>query len=208
MEKLQIRELLKRGLSFVIKNPVLFMLGFIANLPLLFVSKELSLASAYGFLAYLLVTPYLFGLIMKFVYESADKEPSWGSINQIVLKKYFFLLFAYIIYYLVMLCGFVLFVIPGIFLSIRLLLCDAGVLFEGESVFVSLRRSWRITRGSWWRMFALVLICYLPVVIFSFLENVLRKEIYLPVNFLITVFACVWYQCIFTLAYLRLRNNN
>lgn len=49
--------------------------------------------------------------------------------------------------------GFFLFMVPGIFLYIRLLVAPVALVVEGAGPVSALERSWRLTRGHWWRMF-------------------------------------------------------
>lgn len=207
MEKISVGGFLRKGFNIIMRNPVLLGLGLLANLPLLLIGKDLTLAGAGGLIVYLLISPYLFALIMRFVYESRDKKPSWDKLNSFVLNKYPLILLAHIIYYLACFAGMMLLVIPGVILSIRLLLCDGGILFDNDSAIASLRRSWRITKGSWWRLFVLVLGCSLPVILFAFTESLLPKTVYSFIYLLLSIITCVWYQCVFTLAYLHLRER-
>jgi len=47
--------------------------------------------------------------------------------------------------------GFVLFMVPGIFLYIRLLVAPVALVVEGAGPASVLERSWRLTSGQWWR---------------------------------------------------------
>jgi hypothetical protein len=47
--------------------------------------------------------------------------------------------------------GLFLFVVPGIFLYIRLLVAPVALVVEGAGPVSALERSWRLTRGHWWR---------------------------------------------------------
>lgn len=49
--------------------------------------------------------------------------------------------------------GFVLFVIPGLFLITRLALSSFALLDEGLLPIDSIKRSWALTRGHFWQMF-------------------------------------------------------
>jgi len=48
--------------------------------------------------------------------------------------------------------GLFLFVVPGIFLYIRLLVAPVALVVEGARPVSALERSWRLTGGHWWRM--------------------------------------------------------
>ncbi|MDD3087937.1 MAG: hypothetical protein PHP89_05160 [Candidatus Omnitrophica bacterium] len=207
MEKISVGGLLKKGFNILMRNPVLLGLGLIVNLPMLLIKKDLTPPGIGALIVYLLISPYFFSLIMRFVYESIDKKPSWGQLNSFVLSKYPLILIAHIIYYLACFLGMMLLVVPGVILSIRLLLCDGGILFDNDSAIASLKRSWRITRGSWWRLFVLVIGCSLPVILFAFTESLFPKAVYSFIYLLLSIITCVWYQCVFTLAYLHLRGR-
>jgi hypothetical protein len=47
--------------------------------------------------------------------------------------------------------GFFFFIVPGIFLSIRLLVAPVALMVEGAGPASALERSWRLTSGQWWR---------------------------------------------------------
>ena len=47
--------------------------------------------------------------------------------------------------------GVVLFMVPGIFLYIRLLVAPVALVVEGAGPVSALERSWRLTSGQWWR---------------------------------------------------------
>ena len=48
--------------------------------------------------------------------------------------------------------GFFIFVVPGVFLYIRLLVAPVVLVVEGAGPVAALGRSWRLTEGHWWRM--------------------------------------------------------
>ena len=61
--------------------------------------------------------------------------------------------------------GFLLLVIPGIFLAIRLFFVPQAVVIGGERWMGALRLSWEVTQGFWWRTFGLVVLVNLAVAI-------------------------------------------
>lgn len=47
------------------------------------------------------------------------------------------------------------FVAPGVFLYIRLLTAPVALMVEGAGPVSAMERSWRLTKGSWWRVFGI-----------------------------------------------------
>ncbi|MFH1397687.1 MAG: hypothetical protein ABIH27_03970, partial [Candidatus Omnitrophota bacterium] len=189
----------------LVKNPFLLALGIVANLSLILVDPKITPKGILGIIIWLLIGPYFIGLIVRFIYEAREKRPSWQELNEFVLRRYVPLFMVYIIYYIVTLAGLILFVIPGIFLSIKFAMCDCGIILENDGFVASLKRSWIITKGNWWRLFAAVLIIYLPAIILSFFEKLIPKSVYILLNTLCISCVFVWFQSTFTLAYLQLR---
>ena len=88
---------------------------------------------------------------------------------------------------LLMAAGFLLLLIPGVFLTIRLIVCSTVVVLEGDSGMKAIKRSMNITKGHFWRLFAvlallsllafaLAFILMLPVgIALAVLESVLEE---------------------------------
>lgn len=55
------------------------------------------------------------------------------------------------LYSLAMMGGFILLIVPGIFLSVSLSMFTLCILLEGDGVIESLRHSFRLVWGNWWR---------------------------------------------------------
>lgn len=51
------------------------------------------------------------------------------------------------------LCGTILLVIPGIYIAVRLSVANLAYLDRHDGVEASLRYSWNITKGKWWTVF-------------------------------------------------------
>jgi hypothetical protein len=66
-------------------------------------------------------------------------------------------------------------VVVEIWIYVRLLLTVPAIVLEGASPVSAMRRSWNLVRGSWWRIFGILLLTYVMV---AFIGNILR----LPFN--------------------------
>jgi membrane-anchored glycerophosphoryl diester phosphodiesterase (GDPDase) len=52
--------------------------------------------------------------------------------------------------------GFVLFVIPGIYAGVRLVVAAPAAVLEKRGPQAALRRSWDLVAGNWWRVFGII----------------------------------------------------
>ena len=75
--------------------------------------------------------------------------------------KYLGFLATMVLFSLISAVGLIAFIIPGIFLFIKLFLAPASYLSKKESPFKSLERSWNMTKGVWWETFVVVLVLVL-----------------------------------------------
>ncbi|MDD4894939.1 MAG: hypothetical protein PHW54_06490 [Candidatus Omnitrophica bacterium] len=207
MVTIGIRESLNNGLKFLLENPVLILLGIIANLPQLFVGAGEARLVAMFIIGFFL-NVYIIALIVRFIYESKEARPVWTELSKFAIRKYALLFITYILFYIATLIGLILLIIPGFFLLIKLIFVDCGILIENDGVIGSFKRSWAITKGNWWRLFILTVICYLPVFAILALGNFLPKTTQSILSLLLNSFVFVWLQSVFTLVYLQLRRVN
>jgi hypothetical protein len=68
--------------------------------------------------------------------------------------------------------GFIAFIIPGIYLLFKFILAPVSSAVEKKSPLDALRRSWQLTRGNWWVLFAVFLILGIIVSILSLLPYI------------------------------------
>jgi hypothetical protein len=60
--------------------------------------------------------------------------------------------------------GFVLLVIPGIFLTVSWIVAAPVVMFEGSSAFAALRRSYDLVQGRWWATFGALVLAIIAII--------------------------------------------
>jgi hypothetical protein len=63
------------------------------------------------------------------------------------------------------LLGYVLLIVPGVFLSVRWSIASAALLAEEQSVSGALGESWALTRPSQWSILAVLLVIFVPAVV-------------------------------------------
>ncbi len=82
-----------------------------------------------------------------------DKKNSFSTLFS-SYKLFFIYLLATILYSLVILLGFILFIIPGIYLAIRFSFYEYFIIDKKMGVIKSLKESWKITKGNFWGLLA------------------------------------------------------
>jgi len=166
MEKFSKKEAVKFGWE-IAKKKIKF---FIPPLILVFGSSFLfdylsDLAKKESFLISFLLTIVGFALsiifslgLIKISLEICDgKEPKISDLFS-QYRLFFRFLFASILKSLICLFGFILLIIPGIILSIRLSFFDYLIVDKNSRIVESLKKSWEITKDNTWNLFLLYLL--------------------------------------------------
>jgi len=74
-------------------------------------------------------------------------------------RLFFSYFFATLLYNLIVVLGLLCFVIPGIFLGVRLSFFRYFIIDKNLKIGESLKESWQITRGNFWNLFLFYLLC-------------------------------------------------
>ena len=94
---------------------------------------------------------------LKNLFQALDgEEPQFSAYGQ-MSRKVFALLFAYILYTVIVALGLVLLIVPGVYVGLRWVFAPQIIVEENAGALSSLRRSWEITRGTTGQVFKLVL---------------------------------------------------
>jgi hypothetical protein len=108
------------------------------------------------------------GIIRISLKLSRSETASWGDLWE---PRHLFwrYLGASILYGLITVIGFILLIIPGLIISIRLQFFTYALVDKEMKIFEALQYSWDITRGSWWNLFfyniILTLIVFLGLIL-------------------------------------------
>lgn len=154
-----------------------------------------------------LVNVFLSGMIVRMTYDATRRRLDIGKAANAVLKRYIPLLIASIVFGIIVMLGFVALIIPGIFLSIKLVFFSYAILIDNEDIVGSLKKSWRMVKGKWWNVFALMLIIGLVSIMVGIPVGILvlvSQPLYLIANFLMILFITPWTTATLTFAYLQL----
>ena len=134
--------------------------------------------------------------------ESYTRRMGWVFLNSIVAGT---------IVGLLTMIGFVLFVIPGVFLSVSLLFTTIYIADEDENFISAIRNSWGLTSGNRWRLFGL----YLAVMILSMVISLIPgfalpsgSALSLVSTTVLTTILVVYLMAVLTDAYRQLRDEN
>lgn len=162
----------KKSFILLFTDPLLFSLAVIyAIIYILFGAYTSSLnvtnltvsgISAVG-ISYILIYAVLIFLAgtfisgMVFVRVSGKKK----NVKEVIvkaLKRYPAMLATTFLTSVIIALGFIAFVIPGIYLSLKLILSPVSSVIEDKSPVDAIKRSWNMTFGNWWYLFAMVLL--------------------------------------------------
>lgn len=75
------------------------------------------------------------------------------------------LLLASILQAIIVALGFILLVIPGVYLLVRYLFISQAIVLEHKGIGGAFSRSGELVRGSWWRVFGIGLVLFLLVAV-------------------------------------------
>lgn len=106
---------------------------------------------------------------LKNIFQALDgEEPQFSAYGQ-QARKIITYLIAIILMGIIVVLGICLFIIPGIYLALRLQFYAAFIVEEDAGIIESLQRSWDITRGQGMSLFMLMLamvgLCILGVIL-------------------------------------------
>jgi hypothetical protein len=96
--------------------------------------------------------------------ERAGAGDSLGLLVSRVIP----LVIAWVVIVVISIAGFVALIIPGIWLSVKLCMTFSAIAFERTGPFAAIGRSWRLTRGNWWRVFGTLFVVFLIAFVINF----------------------------------------
>jgi Membrane domain of glycerophosphoryl diester phosphodiesterase len=119
----------------------------------------LNLQSAVLIVYSLTIAPIIAGAAMYFTYRYLKQGTIdlSGSINK-ALSRGGQLILGTIIYNLAVFLGFVCFIIPGIYLSVRWVFVIYAIILQDHSAIDGLKYSSELVKGRWWQVFGSMLV--------------------------------------------------
>ena len=135
-------------------------------------------------------------------HESYTRRMGWVVLNSIV---------AGIVIGFLTMVGFVLLVIPGLFLTVSLLFTTVYIADEDEGFISAIRDSWSLSSGNRWRLFGLYLVVMILFMIISFASGLAvpaGSALSLVISAVLTTILLVYLMAVLTDAYRQLRSEN
>jgi hypothetical protein len=101
--------------------------------------------------------------LRHFRLTSSAKENDLEHITDGLLPLIMWMSLLFIIIYICITIGAFLFIIPGIYVGIKLSFTPAAFILEDRDIFDSMKRSWEISKDFWWITFGLFILIYIMI---------------------------------------------
>lgn len=112
-------------------------------------------ALAYSFLV---IPVFDFGSDLIFVHAARKKKIDFKYLVSGFSENYVHIILANLIVFAIIMIGFIMLIIPGIILSVRLTFVSYLVMDKKMEPITAVEESWRLTRGYGWTIFAMGLV--------------------------------------------------
>lgn len=98
--------------------------------------------------------PFLSGAMIFYTYRSLTRnQVTVGQAFNQANRRLLHLILVYIMYSVLVLAGFIALIIPGLYVSYRLIFSLYVTVIDNSSALDSLSSSWELTKGRWWLVF-------------------------------------------------------
>jgi membrane-anchored glycerophosphoryl diester phosphodiesterase (GDPDase) len=172
-----------------------------------------SASVAFNIIYWLVVLPLLSGAMIFYTYRSLTlNQVTVGQAFNQANRRLLQLIGVYIMCFLLVLAGCIALIIPGLYVSYRLMFSLYATVIDNSSVIDSLSSSWELTKGRWWLVFRsyllIVFAAFVPIVLIVILisstGNLLASKL---VGNVLGFLAGVLMNVYLVLLYLRLRES-
>jgi membrane-anchored glycerophosphoryl diester phosphodiesterase (GDPDase) len=172
-----------------------------------------SASVAFNIIYWLVVLPLLSGAMIFYTYRSLTRnQVTVGQAFNQANRRLLQLIGVSIMCFLLVLAGCIALIIPGLYVSYRLIFSLYATVIDNSSVIDSLSSSWELTKGRWWLVFRsyllIVFAAFVPIVLIVILisstGNLLASKL---VGNVLGFLAGVLMNVYLVLLYLRLRES-
>ncbi|MEG4303112.1 hypothetical protein [Microcoleus sp. D3_18a_C4] len=163
----------------------------------------------YSFVA----VPLFSGAMIFYSYRSLTRnQVTVGQAFNQANRRLLHLILVYIMFVVLVFAGFIALIIPGLYVSYRLIFSLYATVIDNSSALDSLSSSWNLTKGRWWLLFRaislMVLLVFVPIILISLLIDPTAKSVgYQLTSNLLGFLAGPLMNVYLVLLYLRLRES-
>ena len=118
-----------------------------------------------GVLTYFLTYLITLGYLHLYLHKNLPVE--FNDLGQFTKQNFWFFTGQYIVLIIITITGFVLLIIPGIYLIIVLSIAPIIRIMERRSVFASISRARQLMSGFWWQTFGLTVVLFIILLVFG-----------------------------------------
>jgi hypothetical protein len=105
-------------------------------------------------ISYTCIFPFVAGASIFYVQQNLTQQRvTIANSMQKATERFSQLILVGILMWLVLILGYILLIIPGIYLTVRLSFIYYAVIIENRSATDAFARSWSLTKGFWWQIF-------------------------------------------------------
>ena len=163
----------------------------------------------YSFVA----VPLFSGAMIFYTYRSLTRnQVTVGQAYNQASSRLLHLILVYILFVGLVFAGFIALIIPGFYVSFRLIFSLYATVIDNSSAVDSLNSSWKLTKGRWWLLFRAIfliaLVVFVPIILISLLIDPTAKSVgYQLTSNILAFLASPLMNVYMVLLYLRLRES-
>jgi membrane-anchored glycerophosphoryl diester phosphodiesterase (GDPDase) len=137
---------------------------------------------AFNIMYSFVVIPLLSGAMIFYTYRSLTRnQVTVGQAFNQANRRWLHLILVYIMLVVLVFAGFIALIIPGLYVSYRLIFSLYATVIDNSSALDSLRSSWELTKGRWWlvfrALFLIVFVVAVPIISISLLIDPTGKSL-------------------------------
>lgn len=143
-------------------------------------------------------------------HDAAELGSIPGGVADDMLKTWVFLVIALIVQGVAVAIGFVLLIIPGLFLLVSLIFTQVFVAVEGEGPFEALGSSWSLAKGNRFSLFGLGIVLFvisllasIPTAVVAFVSPIVGTVL----NYVVSGFVSIFSIAVLVAAYQQLSSG-
>lgn len=118
-----------------------------------------------GVLTYFLTYLVTLGYLHLYLHKKLPVE--FNDLRQFTKQNFWFFTGQYIVLIIITITGFVLLIIPGLYLIIVLSIAPIIRIMERRSIFASISRARQLMSGFWWQTFGLTVVLFIILLVFG-----------------------------------------